>query len=403
MTFPPPLVITVATGIVGPPGPQGPPAPNPGAATYYLLDATGGAQTVNLPSPTSLQNQGLTYVKVDSTTNVITLARIAAVTINGIAGNMQLQSQWDSVTIVSTGTNWVVVNAQIAPMFRTSSGSWIVPVPGWYRRIVISPGTGGAGGGAAALTGGVTNQVGGNGGASGGYSEDLQYYAQATAVSCTIGAGVNGGLGGAASTGAAGSTGASSGTSAQSFVSAATNTTLGNSVIGLLAGGNASSTILTPANSNVTAKGTPSSSAIYPTGWDSTNTAWAQIAAGANGYGFWPMYGGGGAGFRGNSPGPYSNPGGAPLGMLPMGGPSGGAATATVGGGASASQNTFNGQAPAGIAPGASTNGLNGMNGYNAVAYGYGGAGGGGGAPGGAGGNGGQGGPGVVIFVLSGI
>jgi len=71
-----------------------------------LADATAGAITVNLPTPTS--GRRLNVKKIDSSANVVTVDTPGAETIDG-AATFPLASQYDSVTLVSDGTDWFVL------------------------------------------------------------------------------------------------------------------------------------------------------------------------------------------------------------------------------------------------------------------------------------------------------
>lgn len=72
-----------------------------GAATDYLVDATGGAVTVTFPPASA--NAGVEYqiVKKDSSVN--------AVTLSGVSGTTSLPSQWNKARVISDGTTWYAV------------------------------------------------------------------------------------------------------------------------------------------------------------------------------------------------------------------------------------------------------------------------------------------------------
>lgn len=70
-----------------------------------LGDAGGGAITVTLPDPTIVKNEILTVKKIDSSTNVVTVAQNGSETIDG-ATSVDLTGQYDSIRVVSGGTNW---------------------------------------------------------------------------------------------------------------------------------------------------------------------------------------------------------------------------------------------------------------------------------------------------------
>jgi hypothetical protein len=70
-------------------------------------DATSAAFTLTLPAVGCF---GLTYTfkKIDSSANAVTIARASSATIDG-ATTYSLAAQYDKVTLVSNGTNWMVV------------------------------------------------------------------------------------------------------------------------------------------------------------------------------------------------------------------------------------------------------------------------------------------------------
>jgi hypothetical protein len=73
--------------------------------TYVLVDASGGARTITLPSPTSGR---VFYIKkTDSSLNAVTISPPSG-TIDG-AASKALNYQYDSLTIVSDGTNFYLV------------------------------------------------------------------------------------------------------------------------------------------------------------------------------------------------------------------------------------------------------------------------------------------------------
>lgn len=72
-----------------------------GAATDYLVDATGAARTVSFPPASA--NAGVVYniVKKDSSVN--------AVTLGGVTGTTSLATQYAKARVFSDGTNWYSV------------------------------------------------------------------------------------------------------------------------------------------------------------------------------------------------------------------------------------------------------------------------------------------------------
>lgn len=77
---------------------------------YYMLNvsASGAARTITLPTAASVA--GLTFVirKSDSSANTVTIDGNGAETINGAATKV-LSSQYETVTLMSDGTNWMIL------------------------------------------------------------------------------------------------------------------------------------------------------------------------------------------------------------------------------------------------------------------------------------------------------
>jgi hypothetical protein len=70
-----------------------------------LVDATGGARVVNLPTAASSRYHVYTIKKVDASVNTVTIDASGAETIDG-ALTVVLTTQWERVTIQSNGTAW---------------------------------------------------------------------------------------------------------------------------------------------------------------------------------------------------------------------------------------------------------------------------------------------------------
>jgi hypothetical protein len=57
--------------------------------------------------PTAVGNNGLTYDITNSNTGVVTIATVSSQTISGLS-TVILDSQWQSVTVRSDGSNWII-------------------------------------------------------------------------------------------------------------------------------------------------------------------------------------------------------------------------------------------------------------------------------------------------------
>lgn len=76
------------------------------SATDFTIDCTTGTFTVTLPTAVGIQ--GRQHVIKNSGTGVITVATTSAQTIDG-ASTLSLSMQWQSVTLQSTGSNWIIL------------------------------------------------------------------------------------------------------------------------------------------------------------------------------------------------------------------------------------------------------------------------------------------------------
>jgi hypothetical protein len=75
----------------------------------YLVDTSGGTVQVTLPSPSTSG----TFVRVKSTgdarANNITVARNAAESIEGVAGNYTMNNDYEEIDFVSDGSDWWIL------------------------------------------------------------------------------------------------------------------------------------------------------------------------------------------------------------------------------------------------------------------------------------------------------
>lgn len=79
-------------------------------AYLTLLDATTGAFSAKLPDPAIVVGQPLIFKKTDSSGNAITLTPFSAETMDG-ASSLILTQQYQTVQLVSDGTNWQVTES----------------------------------------------------------------------------------------------------------------------------------------------------------------------------------------------------------------------------------------------------------------------------------------------------
>ena len=71
---------------------------------HYKMNST-SATTFTLP--TAVGNNGLTYDVTNANTGIVTLATVSSQTISGLS-TVTLDSQWQSVTVRSDGSNWII-------------------------------------------------------------------------------------------------------------------------------------------------------------------------------------------------------------------------------------------------------------------------------------------------------
>jgi len=80
--------------------------------TIYLMDASGGARTVNLPAA-STANILIGVKKVDTSANTVTIDPSGTELVDG-ATTLALRSQFDVVWVISNGTGWALVGQYLA-------------------------------------------------------------------------------------------------------------------------------------------------------------------------------------------------------------------------------------------------------------------------------------------------
>jgi hypothetical protein len=84
--------------------------PYSAAADEIILVDTSSARTINLPTPTSSGRITIKDAVGSANTNNITIARNGSESIEGVAANYVIQGDWVSITLVSNGTDWYIIN-----------------------------------------------------------------------------------------------------------------------------------------------------------------------------------------------------------------------------------------------------------------------------------------------------
>lgn len=98
---------------------------------FYNVDATSGAFAVNLPAINTLgRGYQISFKKVDSTSNVVTITPNGSETIDG-AASLALTDQYESVILKADGNNWFIISEYGAGSSRTT------PLPKDYRSGVL--------------------------------------------------------------------------------------------------------------------------------------------------------------------------------------------------------------------------------------------------------------------------
>lgn len=75
-----------------------------------FVNATDGNTTINLPAAASHRGRVFTVKKTDATANTVTIDGKASETIDG-ATTLVLTAQYETKTIASNGTNWMIITA----------------------------------------------------------------------------------------------------------------------------------------------------------------------------------------------------------------------------------------------------------------------------------------------------
>lgn len=82
--------------------------------TFLQVDTSGGAVQVDLPDPANIEGRRITVKKTTGDVNAVTLETPGSETIDGAANHSTLDAQWDSLTLISDGVNYLIENSTIA-------------------------------------------------------------------------------------------------------------------------------------------------------------------------------------------------------------------------------------------------------------------------------------------------
>lgn len=73
-----------------------------------MMNASGGARTVNFYTSVSNSGNKITVKKTDSSTNAVTLDPNSSQTIDG-STTVAITAQYTSLTCISDGSNWLII------------------------------------------------------------------------------------------------------------------------------------------------------------------------------------------------------------------------------------------------------------------------------------------------------
>ena len=80
-----------------------------------LGDTSGGAFTITLPAVADVPTGKIyTFIRDGAGANALTIDGDGSETIDGAATHATMDARYDSITIISTGTEWIVIASKIA-------------------------------------------------------------------------------------------------------------------------------------------------------------------------------------------------------------------------------------------------------------------------------------------------
>lgn len=113
----------------------------------FLINSTSGDITLTLPSAVGVSGKRLTIRKIDSSTNNVIVDPTGAETVDSLAV-LYLNSQGDSVDLVSDGSDWISTNKVLNSYIKkslintsttTTADTWVAPFSSSYD-ITLTPG-----------------------------------------------------------------------------------------------------------------------------------------------------------------------------------------------------------------------------------------------------------------------
>ena len=162
------------------------------SGTYSVLDtddviSCNGTFTVTLPTAVGRTGKHFTFKNIG--TGIVTIATTSSQTIDAGATTAIMNTQNNSLTLISDGSNWITVHLpSVNIQTFTSSGTWTKPAGAKYCR-VIALGAGGGGGAGRRGAAGTLRTGGGGGGSGQVVIVDLLASALGATETVTVGAG----------------------------------------------------------------------------------------------------------------------------------------------------------------------------------------------------------------------
>jgi hypothetical protein len=90
---------------------------------FVTMSASGGNRTVTLPTAVGRNGKVFTIKKIDSSSNIVQILTTSAQTMDGIAsGAIYLRAQYDTIKLVSDGTNWLILEMN----FGIAGGNFLI-------------------------------------------------------------------------------------------------------------------------------------------------------------------------------------------------------------------------------------------------------------------------------------
>jgi hypothetical protein len=104
---------------------------------FLLCQASAGVFTVTLPSAVGIAGKILILKKTDSTFNAVTVATQSLQTIDTIYSTTTLNSQNETLTLISDGSNWNIISRRVPSIWTSISGTVPTALPSWTAQNTV--------------------------------------------------------------------------------------------------------------------------------------------------------------------------------------------------------------------------------------------------------------------------